>query len=488
MKAKSQSIVGHRTKIAGRLSRGRRFFAHLFVILFMGWLLFSCQLHREGQDLPVSVVFHPQWSINANIYEVNLRQYTPEGTFNAFAQHLDRLQEMGVDIFWFMPVTPIGELNRKGTLGSYYSVKDYTAINPEFGTMEDFRMLVDDIHSRGMYVILDWVANHTAWDHHWTVSNPEYYVRDEAGSFMPPDPDWSDVIHLNYDNPDVWDAMIGEMLFWVRDVGVDGFRCDVAYLVPAEFWNRARAALDAVKPVFMLAEAETHDLHLQAFNAGYGWHFHHMMNRVARGEETVAGIDNYFFSDNISETRSAQAGFLPAGSYKMYFITNHDENSWAGTEFMRMGEGVEAFAVLTATMPGMVLVYSGQEAGFDRMLEFFEKDEIVWGDYRYHDFYKNLLHLKRRNMALWNGLAGAELQRVNTSHDEKVFAFVREMGADKVFVLLNLSDDSVDVECIGELFAGTYTELFTNQTMEVTSETIFSMNPWGYYVLEGVRE
>lgn len=461
-----------------------RFLFSFPVLIIVGWLLNACQQVPETTEEFVSLVSHPDWSISANIYEVNVRQYTPEGTFNAFAEHLDRLQDMGVDILWFMPVTPIGELNRKGTLGSYYSVKDYTGINPEFGTMEDFQRLVDDIHARGMYVILDWVANHTAWDHPWTVTNPDFFTLDADGSFTPPDPDWSDVIDLNYDNPDVWDAMIGEMLFWVRDVGVDGFRCDVAYLVPTAFWERAAAELNAVRPVFMLAEAETPELHLNAFSAGYAWHFHHMMNRIAGGEETVAGIDDYFFSDDTTRTRSVQAGFMPAGSYKMYFITNHDENSWAGTEFMRMGDGVEAFAVLTATIPGTVLVYSGQEAGFDRMLDFFEKDEIEWGDYRYHDFYSKLLHLKRENSALWNGLAGGVLQRVPSSHDEKVFAFVREKDNDKVFVVLNLSANDVEITLTGDLHHGNYLELFTGQPMAFAKETSIHLRPWGYLLLE----
>lgn len=445
-------------------------------------VLSACQRVPDAVTLPASRVVHPEWSRNANIYEVNIRQYTPEGTFDAFAQHLDRLQEMGVDILWLMPVTPIGELNRKGTLGSYYSVKDYKGINPEFGTMEDFISLVGEIHARGMVVIIDWVANHSAWDHPWTLTNPEFYHRDADGGFVLPDPGWEDVIHLNYDNPDLWDAMIDAMTFWVRDVGVDGFRCDVAYLVPDAFWDAARAALDEIKPVFMLAEAETPGLHLEAFNTGYAWHFHHMMNRIARGEETVAGIDRYFFGDEPGETRSAQAGFLPEGSYKMYFITNHDENSWAGTEFMRMGDGVEAFAVLTATIPGTVLVYSGQEAGFDRMLAFFEKDEIDWAEFRYHDFYKKLLHLKHRNRALWNGTFGGELQRVPTSHDDRAFAFVREKDNDKVFVVLNLSDQALGLSLDGELFAGSYTELFSGEQITLEAGAGISLEPWGYYV------
>jgi cyclomaltodextrinase / maltogenic alpha-amylase / neopullulanase len=451
---------------------------YIFITLLLPALFFavSACVEQPAQERPVSNVNHPSWSVNANIYEVNVRQYTPEGTFRAFAEHLDRLQDMGVDILWFMPITPIGEKNRKGSLGSYYSVKDYTAINPEFGTMEEFKELVAGIHSRGMYVILDWVANHTAWDHHWTETNPEYYTLDESGEFVPPVEDWSDVIDLNYDHLPLWDAMIAELRFWVEEVNVDGFRCDVADMVPTAFWEQARKELEGIKPLFMLAEAESPALHYNAFEAAYGWTFHHIMNQIASGGKDVSAIDNYFFSEREDP--------FPAGSYKMNFITNHDENSWAGTEFTRLGEGVEAFAVLTASMPGTILIYSGQEAAFDRMLAFFEKDSIDWGDVAYHDFYKTLLGLKNRNRALWNGLAGAELKRVNTNLDEHVFAFIRQHASDKVFVVLNLSDQPLDVHFTGGLYQGSYTEVFSGEHIALEGESSLQMEPWGYRVYE----
>ncbi len=447
-------------------------------ILLGGMMLMgSCAPAPEHEDGRVmSTVTPPEWSVNANIYEVNTRQYTPEGTFNAFAEHLDRLEEMGVDVLWFMPITPIGEKNRKGSLGSYYSVKDYKAVNPEFGTMADFKNLVDEIHDRGMYVMLDWVANHTAWDHYWTETNPEFYTTDEDGNFHPPIEDWEDVIQLDYENEELWDVMIGEMSFWVEEIGVDGFRCDVAYMVPTEFWNRARQELEQIKPVYMLAEAEHPELHKHAFEVGYGWRLHHIMNNIADGQETVDAIDEYFFVDD--------AGEFPIGTYKMYFITNHDENSWAGTVFDRLGDGVEAFAVLSATVPGTVLIYSGQEAGLDHMLEFFEKDEINWDDIVYHDFYKTLLHLKTRNQALWNGTAGGPIERINTNQDEKVFAFVREKDNDKVFVVLNLSDEPLEISFEGARFAGQYQDVFGDRTLDITRDHIKMMEPWSYYIFE----
>ena len=462
-------------KIIGR-------FSGLWALVAMAALvsgLTSCgpsKQKAEEAKVVVSTVSHPEWSKNASIYEVNVRQFTPEGTFNAFAQHLDRLQDLGIDILWFMPITPIGELNRKGTLGSYYSVKDYTGINPEFGTIEDFKRLVEEIHTRDMYVILDWVANHTAWDHPWTITNPEFYTKDENGNFVPPIEDWSDVIDLNYDNKELWDAMIGEMRYWVKEVGVDGFRCDVADMVPTEFWNKAVAELEKIKPIFMLAEAEKPYLHEHAFEAGYGWSLHHLMNNIAQGKADVSVLDQYYFVENM--------GNFPLGSYKMNFITNHDENSWAGTEFDRLGDAKETFAVFTATVPGMILLYNGQEAGFNRMLEFFEKDYIDWNDFKYHGFYQALLYLKGRNKALWNGIAGGPIERINTTQDTSVFAFVREKDSDQVFVLLNLSDQPREFTLQGGRYAGTYTELFSGEVSTFEANTTLNMGPWDYLVFE----
>jgi 1,4-alpha-glucan branching enzyme len=450
------------------------------VLMLSALILFlSCggmQHHTDGIETLVSTVSHPEWSENANIYEVNVRQFTPEGTFAAFAEHLPRLKEMGVDILWFMPITPIGVENRKGTLGSYYSVKDYTAINPEFGTMEEFQKLVAEIHSLGMYVIIDWVANHTAWDHPWTETNPEFFYRDADGNVTPPhDTDWSDVIQLDYENEQLWDAMIEEMSFWIREINIDGFRCDVAYMVPTEFWNQARQQLEVIKPVFMLAEADHPELKEHAFNAGYSWTSHHAMNRIAQGADDVSALDTYYFEENM--------GNYPVGTYKINFITNHDENSWAGTVFERLGDAIEAFSVMIHTVPGMPLLYNGQEAGLDHRLEFFEKDEIDWSSLPYEDFFRTLLQFKHQNRALWNGPAGGSMVRVNTDADLQVFSFVREKDDNKVFVILNLSFDERTVRLRDtETVSGNFAELFTGQQVNVDADFSVEMTPWSYLV------
>ncbi len=393
----------------------------------------------ENKDSAQYLVKHPEWIKSANIYEVNLRQYTKSGTINEFRKHLPRLKELGVDILWFMPVQPVGVKNRKGKLGSYYSVKDYTAINPEFGTMADFNAMVKEIHEMGMYIILDWVPNHTAWDHTWTKSHPEFYTKDSLGNFMPPTgTDWSDVIDLNYDNAGLREEMIRCLKFWIDSANIDGYRCDVASWVPTDFWNDVRVKLDSIKPIFMLAEAEQADLQYKAFDAGYGWGFHHVMHQVAKGEKTVAAIDSFLIKD--SSTYSANA-------IHMQFTTNHDENSWNGTEYEKFGAGSKAFAVLYYTIPGMPLIYSGQEVGLNKRLKFFEKDQIDWNaNKEVNAFFKSLNALKKEQSALWNAENGAKLSRIKTNKDSNVFAFIRENEQSKVLVITNLSKETVKVK------------------------------------------
>jgi glycosidase len=284
----------------------------------------------------------PEWSKDAVIYEVNIRQYTEEGTFNAFAEHLPRLKELGVDILWLMPVHPIGEKKRKGSLGSYYSIKDYKAINPEFGTMADFKSLVEKAHEMDMHLILDWVANHTAWDHPWTETNPEWYLQNEENEIIAPVEDWTDVAGLDYSNQEMREAMKEALTFWVKEANIDGYRCDVAGMVPVDFWENARKAIEEVKPVWMIAEDEAEiELLENAFNANYGWEFHHIMNNVAQKEQNALNVAEYFQKIDT---------LYPAGTWPMQFTTNHDENSWNGTVYERMGEAVNSMAALTFTL------------------------------------------------------------------------------------------------------------------------------------------
>lgn len=414
---------------------------------------------------------HPEWSKNLSIYEINIRQFTPEGTFAALEAHLPRLKKLGAGILWLMPIHPIGELNRKGTLGSYYAVKDYKGVNPEYGTDEDFRQFVKKAHELGLYVIIDWVPNHSAWDNALVTEHPDWYVQDSTGKLLSPS-DWTDVVKFNYEIPELRNYMLDALKYWVKDFDIDGYRCDVAGDVPIDFWNNARPELDKIKPVFMLAEAETPALH-GAFDMTYGWEFHHVMNKIHKGEFTANDIEKYLNKND---------SLYPADAYRMNFITNHDENSWNGTEFERLSDGVEAFYVLTVSVPGMPLVYTGQESALKKRLLFFEKDPVGWGDYQMAGFYKTILNLKRSNPALFNGSFGGSWVRVNTNEDEKVFAILREKENNRVFTVINLSAAPVAVDFQGEAFAGEYTELFSTEKTTLKTGAKIELPAWGYRV------
>jgi glycosidase len=446
------------------------------VILFLV-VLASCagpEKKTVGEKAtPPTYVDHPEWSRNATIYEVNVRQFTPEGTFEAFSEHIPRLKKMGVDILWLMPVNPIGEKNRKGSLGSYYSVRDYTAVNPEFGNMDDFKKLVDKAHQEGMKVILDWVANHTAWDHAWVTEHPDWYTQDSLGNLVSPF-DWSDVADLNYDNNEgLGTAMLDALKFWVVEADIDGYRCDVAGMVPLDFWETARMELDKIKPVFMLAEAEQPEHHTRAFDMSYGWELHHILNDIAKGNKNANALEQYF---------EKQDTLYPADAYRMLFTSNHDENSWQGTEFERMGEASVCMAFLAATLPGMPLIYSGQESAFNERLRFFDKDTIDWKDYRLEPFYQKLFNLKHAYQPLWNGTWGGKMIRVETTADSTVFAFLREKEGDKVFVLANLSGNVTEVNLKGKIYDGTYKEWFSEEEKTFGKNAAIRLKPWEYKV------
>jgi len=446
----------------------------ILAVLVLGGLLFAgCKQKQRKNPGPESNVTHLEWSKNAIIYEVNVRQFTPEGTFQAFKEHLPRLKELGVDILWLMPIHPIGEKNRKGGLGSYYSVQNYTAVNPEFGTLEDFKEVVEEAHALGMYVILDWVANHTAWDHAWIEEHPDWYTKDEKGEMIAPF-DWTDVAELDDSNEELWTAMIEEMKFWITQADIDGFRCDVAGEVPTAFWNRARKELDEVKAVFMLAEAEVPEHHFEAFDMSYAWELHHIMNSIAKGEKNAEDLDTYFIK---------QDTIFPADAYRMTFITNHDENSWNGTEYERMGDAVNTFAMLSYTLPGMPMIYSGQESAFNKRLAFFEKDTIDWGDYSLSGFYKDLTNLKKDNPALWSGISGGEMKRLKTSDDASIYAFSRQKDDNVVIVMANLSNVPVGFTIKVKANNFDLKEWLTGTDFEISKNNKMLLAPWEYKVL-----
>jgi alpha-amylase len=415
------------------------------------------------------------WVHCTNIYEVNVRQYTQEGTFNAFAKELPRLKDMGVHTLWFMPVQPVGQKNRKGTLGSYYSISDYRTVNPEFGTMDDFTALVDEAHLQGFKVIIDWVANHTSWDHIWTVSHPEFYTKDANGNFRPPFPDWADVIDLDYNSSGLRSTMIGDMQFWISETGIDGFRCDMAHLVPLDFWQQARRVLDGIRPLLWLAETEESSYHA-AFDISYTWEFLHQMEKYWRNETGISGLDGVLYKNDTV--------FSP-NALRMYFTSNHDENSHSGSEYERMGKAAVPFAVFCTTWNSVPLLYSGQELPNRTRIQFFEKDPIPWtGNYELHDFYKTLLLLHSTHPAVRAGDPAVSTYRLHTNDNEHVFAYLRRNGGKEVLVILNLSANNLRVDIADENVSGIFKNIFSGVSVDLTSVKSFEMEEWGYLVYE----
>jgi len=431
--------------------------------------------------MTMSTAAHPAWSKNAVIYEVNIRQYTPQGTFAAFSSELPRLRALGIDVLWLMPVQPIGKLNRKGTLGSYYSISDYTAINPEFGTESDFRALVDSAHALGFKVILDWVANHTAFDHAWTVAHKDWYTLRADGSISRAiddkgkETDWSDVADLNYNSTAMRAAMITEMRWWLDTMHLDGFRCDMAGLVPTDFWSEVRTALDPGRPdMFFLAEWENPALHA-SFDATYAWELFHLMNAVAKGKTPPGALDAYFAKKDTTFDRSA---------YRLTFTSNHDENSWAGTEFERMGENHRAAYILSAfSQQAIPLLYSGQEASFNRRLKFFEKDQIDWSGASLAEFYRRTFSLRHTNDVLWSGAFGAPQVKLATAGGDRVYAFTRSRGDRAVVVLTNFGEASARVSYQGLPVAGSYIDGFTDAGVSLAAQGTIDVPAHGFRVL-----
>jgi len=423
---------------------------------------------------------HHQWTYNQNVYEVNVRQYTSSGTFAEFATHLDRLQEMGVGILWFMPIHPIGIQNRLGTLGSYYSVRDYYDVNPEFGTIEEFVDLVAEIHNRGMYVMMDWVGNHTAWDNGLTLTHPEWYVMDEDSNFVsPPGTNWTDVIQLDYSRQGLRDYMIDAMKWWVDTADIDGFRFDAVSFMPDDFWQPAFDSLKAVKPeLLMLAEYDDPQLFDLGFDMSMGWGLHGfgdgILRQIYAGGSTVSDLYVYLLNE---------LNTYPPDQYRMYFTSNHDNNSWFGTDFELFGDAAEVFAVLTLTVNSMPQVYSGQEAGLDHRLLFFDKDEIIWRPHAFAFVYSTLLNLKKENRALWNGTEGGRFERVETTADHVLFAYVRESGSDRVLVLMNLSSGYNGGTLLGDNYQGEYTDVFSGESLYLDDGAQIVLPGWGYQVL-----
>ncbi len=369
------------------------------------------------------------WVKDAVIYEVYLRSFSTEGTFKALERRLPELKDLGATVLWLMPIHPVGTVKRKGTLGSPYAVQDYYAVNPEFGTLEDFRSLVRAVHEHGMNIIIDLVANHTAWDSKLIQEHPEWFSKDDQGNMVPPNDDWTDVADLDYSQQELWDYMIEMMKYWVRDVGIDGYRCDVSELVPTEFWNRARKELDTIKPVMMLSEGTLPEHHVEAFDLTYAWNFYDVLAKVITSHTPATMFEK------IIENESYR---FPQGSLRMRFNTNHDKNAWDAPTVLKFTRaGAKASAVLAFTFPGVPLIYNGEEVGNEKRLDLFEKVEIDWTkneDFR--ELYTELCRLRKEQVAVRRGT----FQPLVNSDGEKVVSFLRQAEQERVIVVINLSN------------------------------------------------
>jgi alpha-amylase len=411
------------------------------------------------------------WMKQTNVYEVNLRQYTAEGTINAFKLHLPRLKDMGVKTLWFMPLAPISQKNKKGELGSYYACSTFNKVDREFGTIEDWKKLVKEAHNLGFKVILDWVANHTGWDHDWTVEHPDWYRRDENTGDFKKASGMDDIIELDYNNTSMRQAMIEAMKWWVEQTGIDGFRCDLAFWVQLDFWVEAKKELEKAKPLFWFGELDVVDNpeYMQVFNAAYTWRWMHASENFYK--------ERYPLHDLINVLDQ----YKPTPGTKAWFTSNHDENSWNGTEYEKYGAMAKALAVFSCTWPGIPLIYSGQELPNKKRLEFFRKDTIEWtSDIQLHNFYKCLLQLQGQHPAL---ASDADVIRVFSNADDKIFCYMRHRNEQKILVMLNFSDQPVDVDLNVEL-NGEFVDIFHTYEPAVSNVMCFRMQPWDYAVLE----
>ncbi len=481
---------------------GSKFIQRIAAVLLAGLILLTgCQSGTESapstepaptesamvEAVPARLRYPVEWAKDAVIYEVNVRQYTKEGTFAAFSEHLQTLKDMGINTLWFMPIHPISETKRSGTLGSYYSVTDYREVNPEFGTKEDFKALVDQAHAMGFHVMMDWVANHTGWDCAWITEHPDWYTQNANGEITDPvGMGWPDVADLNYDNMDMRAEMIACMKYWVEEFDIDGFRCDYASGVPVDFWETARTELETVKPVLMLAEDSTNRSLLNfAFDLNYNWELYDTLRYIVIGNKRANAV-KYQIPNN-----------YPDGTYRLNFLNNHDKNSWERTIIEAFGkDALPSMFALIYTIPGTPLIYTGDEIGLNHNIAFMEKDAIDWNssDVSYRELLAELGAIRSGNPALHSGNYGGPIEYVDLGTDT-VLAFTREVDGSSITCIFHLYKKESTVT-LSALFDGTETVLLHGQGADVLDFADHSVSvemlggevtlqPWEFWIISG---
>ncbi|PWH10460.1 alpha-amlyase [Bacteroidetes bacterium SCGC AAA795-G10] len=461
-----------------------------YFALFFSLLILSCHSGSEEARKPEVSNFQvkPIEPITKNIisqsvlYEANIRQYSNEGTFNAFANDLPIIKKLGVKILWLMPINPISTTKSKGPLGSYYAVSDYTKINPEFGSLEDFKNLVDKAHELGIYVILDWVPGHTGWDHHWITEKSDYYLKNKKGEIIDPIDfrtgksfGWTDVADLNYNNFEMREELREAMIYWVKETNIDGYRIDQAYAVPQEFYDKTLKALREIKPLFILAETDIYHPGgiklINKFDATYDWLGHHLSKDVAQGKKNAND-----YHKHVNRTLRLYG----TDNILVNFVSNHDENSWNGTVEESFGEAGHTFMALNFTLPGMPLIYSGQEYDLGKRLHFFEKDSFPKIKGKTMNLLRQLGSLKNNHRALETGSSGGSYKRINTSRNDKILAFEREKSGDTIVVLANLSKDYVQFTMP---YDGDFHRYQDFKIKTLSSSYQYDMKPWEFWIL-----
>jgi len=445
--------------------------------------LFSCQQSVSTIELQPITPITNQDIAQGVLYEVNIRQFTNEGTFEAFAKELPKVKALGVNILWFMPTFPISTTKSKGPLGSYYAVSDYKGVNPEYGSLEDLKSLVNKAHEMGMYVIFDWVPGHTGWDHVWIKEHPEFYLKNEAGEIIDPiDPrtgesfGWTDVADLDYDNPAMREAMKEAMLYWIKEVDIDGYRVDQAYAVPMDFYEDTFAAMRALKPVFLLGETDANHPggfeHLKNFDASYDFPGHHLTKEIAHGKKTVLDYSNH--RENFINKHDPS-------HFLLNFVSSHDENAWSGTVDEIYGDASHAVMALNYMSPGLPFLYSGVEYDLNKRLLFFEKDSFPRVAGETYQLLKQLGELKQNHPSLNAGKEAGKFNQIETSLGEKVLAFERTKAGDTIVFMANLSKEHIGFT---SPYNGYFKRYQDNKPKRLSYSYEYRMKPWEFWILK----